>query len=50
MIIKDSKKKENIRSHKLYKMYQVRILSMSFIRNYFQIIDFEKNYILRKKF
>ena len=41
MIIKDYKK-ENARSHKLYKMYRVKILSILFILNYFQIIDFEK--------
>ena len=41
MIIKDCKK-ENTRSHKLYKIYKVKILSILFILNYFQKIDFEK--------
>ena len=49
MIIKDYKK-ENVRSHKLQKMYKVKILSMLFILNYFQIIDFEKIIFSEKKF
>ena len=57
MIIKDSKKKENIRSHKLYKMHKVRkrykifYVKIFYQSTYTQLSSnkrFEKKYFYKK--